>query len=298
MVRMGSGAQIKMMQALGSEGLMFRYLVAVDVEGYSRRYTAQQARAQSALELALARAAESTGLERERWYRQLRGDGELAVLPQSADGLSLVADYPRELASSLADVNRGNREPRLRLRLAIHHGAVAPGCFGLAGNAPVTISRLVDAKITREQLRQRGDLDIALIVSATVYDEIVQSRLRSLDPDGFRRATVRAKGTSYIGYLCENDLGIPRETMLKLPQPGRRERWLVSCRRVAWRLVTLEYAGQARDHRGAEHPPRDGQPPVPVQQPGRCRLPGALLAQPAGRQQHVERVDNRLEPRG
>lgn len=216
MVRLGSGTQVKRMQVLGSEGLTFLFLVAVDVEGYSRRNTAQQARAQSALEMALARAAESAGLERERWYRQLRGDGELAVLPQSADVLSLVADFPRELASNLANVNRENRDPRLRLRLAIHHGAVAPACFGLAGNAPVEISRLVDAKITRQQLCLRSDLDIALIVSAPVYDEVVQSRLHSLDPDGFRRATVTAKGASYVGYLCENNLGIPSEPTLKL----------------------------------------------------------------------------------
>jgi hypothetical protein len=184
----------------------------VDVEGFSQRYTAQQARAQDALELALARAAESAGLERECWYRQPRGDGELAVLPQGVDGLSLVADYPHELASSLADVNRANREPRLRLRMAIHHGAVAPGCFGPVGKALIEISRLVDAEIGRQWLRQRSDLDIALVVSGTVYGEMIQSRLRNLDPGDFRRAVVRAKGTSYVGYLYKNNFGIVKSS--------------------------------------------------------------------------------------
>lgn len=197
-----------MMQTLGSERLAFRYLVAVDVEGYSQRDMAQQARAQGALERALDRAAEGAGLGREHWYRQPGGDGELAILPEGVDGLSLVADYPRGLASSLADVNRANREPRLRLRLAIHHGAVAPGCFGPIGKALVAISRLADAEVARQQLRQRNDLDMTLIVSATVYDEVIQSGLCDLDPGDFRRVIVRAKGIPYVGYLRENNLGL------------------------------------------------------------------------------------------
>lgn len=198
------------MQALGFEGLTFRYLVAVDIEGYSQRDTAHQARAQDALERALSRAADSAGLRREHWCRLPGGDGELAILPEDTDGLALVADYPRELASSLVGVNRDSRDPRLRLRLAIHHGAVAPGCFGPVGKSLITISRLVDSESVRQQLRQRSDLDVALIVSATVHDEVIQSGLCDLDPGSFRRARVRAKGISYVGYLCEKNLVLPQ----------------------------------------------------------------------------------------
>jgi hypothetical protein len=201
----------------GLESLAFRFLVAVDVAGFSQRYAAEQARAQDDLETAMTQAAASVGLARERWYRQPRGDGELAVLPQGANGLSLVADYPRKLASSVADVNRANSGPRLKLRLAIHHGAVAPGHFGPVGTALVAITRLVDAEVTRQQLRQRSDLDIALIVSATVYDEVIQSRLHNLDPDAFRRVLVRAKGIPYVGYLCQSNLGM-RESELNASQ--------------------------------------------------------------------------------
>jgi hypothetical protein len=185
--------------------LTFRFLVAIDVEGFSRRHTAEQARAQDDLEQAMRHATAGAGLDLRRWYRQPRGDGELAVLPQGADGLSLVADYPRELAAALAGVNEsGKGGPRLRARMAIHHGAVAPGRFGPIGSAPVVISRLVDAEIVRQELRQHDDRDIALIVSATVYNEIIQSRLHDLCPEAFRRTIVRAKGVTYIGYICQN----------------------------------------------------------------------------------------------
>ena len=85
-------------------------------------------------------------------------------------GLYLVADYPRELASTVAAVNdAGKGRQRLRVRLAIHHGAVAPGRFGPVGAAPVVISRLVDAEPVKQQLRQRSDLNTALIVSACPF---------------------------------------------------------------------------------------------------------------------------------
>ncbi|MBV9448599.1 MAG: hypothetical protein JO345_22155 [Streptosporangiaceae bacterium] len=191
--------------------LTCRFLVAVDIEGFSRRAAAGQARVQDDLERAMARAAASTGLDRGRWYRQPRGDGELDVLPEDVDGLSLVARYPRELAATVAAVNRAqNGEPRLRVRMAIHHGAVAPGRFGPVGTAPVVISRLVDAESVRQRLRLHNDLDIALIVSSYVYDEVIQSRLCDLNPESFRRTTIKAKGMAYAGYLYQDNFS-PRD---------------------------------------------------------------------------------------
>ena len=184
--------------------LAFRFLVAIDIEGFSRRYVAEQATIQNDLENAMTKAAAGAGLDRGRWYRQPRGDGELAVLPQSDNGLSLVADYPRKLASAVAEVNlAGNTGSRLRVYLAIHHGAVTPGRFGPVGAAPVVISWLVDAEPARQQLRERSDLDIALIVSETVYEEIIQSRLHDLNPQAFRRTVIKTKGVSYVGYLYQ-----------------------------------------------------------------------------------------------
>jgi len=194
-------------RTLSLASLAFRFLVAVDVAGFSQRYAAEQARLQDDLESAMTLAAASVGLDRQRWYRQPGGDGELAVLPEGVDGLALVADYPRELASRVADVNHANCGSRLRIRLAIHHGAIAPGRFGPVGTALVAISRLVDAEVVRQQLRQRSDLDTVLIVSSAVYDEVIQSRLCNLNPEAFRRVTIRAKGISQIGYLYREDLG-------------------------------------------------------------------------------------------
>ena len=143
-------------------------------------------------------------------------DGELAVLPVDTNGLALVADYPRRLASVLAEINRAaDHRSRLRARMAIHHGTVYPGPFGPVGSGPTTVSRLVDAHVLRQVLRHQVDLDIALIVSAAVYNEIVQSRFGELDPEMFRRARTRTKGNSCVGYLYSTNLCDSRST------PGR-----------------------------------------------------------------------------
>jgi len=188
--------------------LAFRFLVAIDIEDFSKLSVAEQARSHDDLEYAMSKAAASAALDRKLWYRQPRGDGELAVLHADADGPSLVADYPRSLASELAEINRSpNRCSRLRVRVAIHHGTVYPGQFGPVGSGPITVSRLVDAPVLRKMLKQRPDLDIALIVSAAVYNEVVQTLFHELDPKMFHRTNITIKQIRYVGYLHFTDLG-------------------------------------------------------------------------------------------
>lgn len=187
--------------------LAFRFLVAIDIEDFSKLSVAEQAKAHDDLEYAMSEAAASAALDRKLWYRQPRGDGELAVLHADADGLSLVADYPRSLASVLAEINSSpDRCSRLRVRVAIHHGTVYPGRFGPVGSGPITVSRLVDAPVLRKMLKQRPDLDIALIVSAAVYNEVVQTLFHELDPKMFHRTNITIKRIRYVGYLYFTDL--------------------------------------------------------------------------------------------
>lgn len=190
---------------LVTASLTFRFLVAVDIEGFSRRSAAEQAKIQDDLDCAMSKAAAEAGLHRKAWYRQPGGDGELAVLPSGASGLSLVSDYPRSLALMLAELNdQVHPGSRLRIRMAIHHGTVSPGRFGPVGSGPITVCRLVDSRVLRQTLKERADLDIALIVSAAVYDEVVQSGFHELDPKVFHRTRVGVKGTYFTGYLCES----------------------------------------------------------------------------------------------
>jgi hypothetical protein len=189
--------------------LVFRFLIGVDAEGFSRCCAAEQAGIQADLDRALVHAAQAVGMDRGKWLCQLRGDGEMAELPLDTDGLSLVADFPRQLAIALSEINAARAVgPRLRIRMAIHHGAVSPGPLGSVGPAPILIARLLDANVVRRQLRSQPDRDLALIVSAAVYDEVIKTRFHGLRPEAFSRVAVHAKRLAYVGYLYQDGFAV------------------------------------------------------------------------------------------
>ncbi|WP_067450536.1 hypothetical protein [Actinomadura macra] len=189
--------------------LGYHFLAAVDIEGFSRLDTLEQVTTQRELSAALKAAATATGFDRARWTIQVTGDGELAVLPPGIDGPRLVADYPRELALALDAANlaryrpasRLPSAPRLRVRLALHHGPVADGHLGPAGSAPIVVSRLLDLDALRAELRRQADENLALIVSPALYDDVIKSRFRGLDPDGFFPVEQTVKGVRHVGYI-------------------------------------------------------------------------------------------------
>jgi class 3 adenylate cyclase len=131
--------------------LAYHYLAAVDVEGFSALNALEQMETQADLGWVLDFAADRANLCRARWQRQVRGDGELAVLPPDTDGPRLIADYPRELSGALREVNKERRR-RLRIRVAMHHGTLAQGQFGAVGQGPIVVSRMLDSDELREYL--------------------------------------------------------------------------------------------------------------------------------------------------
>jgi hypothetical protein len=183
-------------------GLVYHFVAAVDIAGFSRLHTAEQVAVQADLTKALEIAAAAAGLDRELWNVQVSGDGELAVLPPGIDGSRLVADYPRELERALAVINRTRRPAgRLRIRVALHHGPVAAGLLGPAGTAPIVVMRLLDTDALRDELRHRVHEDLVLIVSRELHDDVIRSRFRGLDPAAFFPVEQRIKDQVYAGYI-------------------------------------------------------------------------------------------------
>lgn len=189
--------------------LLFRLLLAVDIQGYSARSPRMQLQAQLDLLEALETAAKEAGLDRGTWLQQVSGDGELAVLPVDADIVTVIGVFAPALERVLAEMNRRDaRDPRLRVRLAFHHGAVIMGrpvSLGPAGDAPVVVSRLLDARPLRRYLTVRPRRNVALIVSAQVYREVVCSGFCALVPAHFRSIRTTIKGIPYHGYIYDPD---------------------------------------------------------------------------------------------
>jgi class 3 adenylate cyclase len=184
------------------EKIIYRPVLAIDVEHYSRRDDREQMRIQQALQRVLDEAAKTAHIKRDDWYRQPNGDGELAVLPEGVDLPALVGDFTRALAGALARVNReGPGGQRLRLRVAIHHGTVAMGQLGTVGAAPIEVSRLLDSQELRQFLAMRDDATVALVVSDAVYRDVVESGFCALNPTAFRPIRTKIKGAVHRGHI-------------------------------------------------------------------------------------------------
>jgi class 3 adenylate cyclase len=180
--------------------LVYRLVVAVDVEGYSKLDALNQSQVQLRLNEALERAARDSGLDRSQWYRQMRGDGELAVLPADVDAAKVVAEFTEQLAAALQDLRRVGTP--LRMRVAMHCGPLTAGVFGLVGDAPIVTCRLLDAKVVRNALAASGEHDLVLVISQQLFEDIVRTRFYGLDPARFRPTRFRTKQQWYSGYLC------------------------------------------------------------------------------------------------
>jgi hypothetical protein len=188
--------------AADTEGrLVYRLLLAIDIENYGARGAREQYLAQTDLCHALDTAALRAGLDRRSWEREVRGDGELSVLPEGVDASQVIGGFTGALGRAIGALNRRQPlRPRLRARLALHYGTLAPGPFGPAGDAPIVVSRLLDAKPVRTHLARRQDLDLAVVISASLYQDVVMTGFCALDPERFQALRVKVKGTSYQGY--------------------------------------------------------------------------------------------------
>lgn len=180
-----------------------RYLcLATDVEQYSRLHTPQQERAQSDLLAILDRAAARSGLDRARWARQAQGDQEFAVLPLDTQECVVVSDFVRHLAGCLAERNANvPQQDRLRLRMAVHVGVARPAALGHAGQTPIAVARLLDEPVLKRVLAKTRTTDLVVIVSDSVYQDVVRLRENGLDPEQYTRIPVRAKEFTNFGWI-------------------------------------------------------------------------------------------------
>ena len=188
--------------------LIYGLVVTLDIEAFSKLGFLEQSAAQGLLEKTLTEAATAAGLSRADWYRQLRGDGELAVLPPAVDVASVVADFTDHLVIALREVRSDPlAHPKLRIRVAMHHGTMTAGLFGPVGATPIIACRLLDARVTKAALTTDPTCDLVLVISPQLYDDVVVTRFRGLDPGRFRPIREVIKGRTYTGHLC---LGTPK----------------------------------------------------------------------------------------
>nr|MDT0659127.1 hypothetical protein [Micromonospora sp. DSM 115978] len=160
----------------------------MDIEKFSGRDNVLQYRAQLAFQKIMTDACTELGLDRFDWQIQPRGDGELAVLPTSANERMVVTRLAPTIDRLLRDHNRGMAdEARIRLRIAAHEGPVhSDGACGAAGEAVLEVCRLVDSPQAKTALRRFPGTEVMLIVSDRIYRDIIL-HYRDLRPEHFQK---------------------------------------------------------------------------------------------------------------
>lgn len=171
-----------------------RSLLCSDAARYSIRNDIQQHELQQALVEVTEDAAAGAGFDRAKWGVQSSGDGELAVLPADVSEWTVIDYFPTALTAALARHNAHCcEEMRLRMRLAIHYGLVSPAAGGYAGQGVVVVSRMVNSDIARDALDACPEADLVVLVSASLYNDVILQGHTQLSPNDLREVLVRNK---------------------------------------------------------------------------------------------------------
>lgn len=178
-----------------------RLCVAADMQRYSRFGTPEALRAQQRFVAVLARARRHAGIDETGVDLQQSGDGEFAILPAGVDESVVIPRLIEGLRAELARTNSDlSDRARLRLRVALHRGHVAPGPNGWAGTATIGVHRLVDSDVLREALAGRPGADFALIVPDLLYRDVIADHFATAEFTPVD-ATVPAKGFAERAWI-------------------------------------------------------------------------------------------------
>ena len=177
-----------------------RLCIAFDVEGYRKRDGPGQHAVQAALAEVLDTAARDVGLDRQSWYRQDSGDGELAVLPPGESDATVVGSFPPALDAALSDLHRRDGLV-LRMRVAIGHGVAQPAAKGYAGAGVIEVSSIADAQVLRTVLAGAQQARLVLALSDRLFTDVVRGGYTPLRAADFLRVPIseaKFSGTAWV----------------------------------------------------------------------------------------------------
>lgn len=169
-----------------------RLIVSVDMQRYSHRDNLAQYRAQQTFTEAIAEAVRAVGLDRAEWLTQQGGDSELAILPVGTYEPTVVGNLPSQLNDLLRRANRDVvAQARVRVRMAVHEGLVhVDGANGYPGDAVNMVCRLRDARSLKRALSALPDANLGLIVSESIYRDVVSQQYEGIRSTRFRKIVV------------------------------------------------------------------------------------------------------------
>jgi hypothetical protein len=174
----------------------YRGFVIIDIEGFGRGRT-DPVRLQmiEALERMLQKALRRAAIDdRDRMLKRL-GDGLLVVSAPHVSTARLIHPVIGQLLVGLEAYNRtaaGNA--RMRVRVAVHSGAVLHRSGDFVGEELNHAFRLIESDTVRQRL---ADIEapLVLVVSQTIYRGVVKHNYPGIDSAQYRAICITVKET-------------------------------------------------------------------------------------------------------
>jgi hypothetical protein len=160
-------------------GPVYRSIVAVDVEGSTKRTNPAKGKLRRILYDLLDRALKASGIG-PRHLEELadRGDGVLILIRPYDDvpKTVLIGRLIPALTALLAEHNAAVAEPELRMRLraVVHAGEVHDDDWGFYGDDIDVAFRLLEAPTVKRALRDAPEAPLVLVVSEEIWAGIVR----------------------------------------------------------------------------------------------------------------------------
>jgi hypothetical protein len=184
-----------------------------DIVGYSQLSVRLQKSSQGYLLGLLNDGLSESGVAPERVVPQNQGDARLLWFPPGTDAARVLAVMPRYLNDDLLIHNQDMApHARLRVRLSFTMGAAVEAALGLAGAAPIAVTRLGNSAVFRRAMGSAPQAQCGVIVDSHLHDEYVRQRFRSdINPADFAPVHVvdhekRFEATAWIrlfGYSSQ-----------------------------------------------------------------------------------------------
>jgi tetratricopeptide (TPR) repeat protein len=180
-----------------------RTILALDIEGYTRRDRRDSDRLhlRSTLYQQLERALHRAGISTGEYQCSDLGDGVLVLFAADVPKTRILPWLILRLAAGLDRYNRSAvRRLRLRLRVVLHAGEVASDAHGYASKDLNLAFRMLDSNELRKCLAG-GDSSLVLLVSQSIYDDIVRQGFHGIDPGAFKSLPVAANNMHARAWL-------------------------------------------------------------------------------------------------
>jgi hypothetical protein len=224
----GSLAVVPTAEARRPNGPVYRSIVAVDVEGSTRRTNPVKGEIRRVLYELLEQALKAAGIA-HRHLEELadRGDGVL-ILIRPHDDVPKTVLFGRlipALTALLAEHNAAVAEPELQLRLraVVHAGEVHDDGRGFYGDDIDVAFRLLESPTVKRVLRETPEAPLVLVISEEIWAGIV--RHGYVDGGPYRqRIQVRVgerrrRGRVHLPVPVRSDLPV-RIRRARTPLPG------------------------------------------------------------------------------